>query len=99
MLYTKILVCKEKDRDRLFDITSGLTNGYLTECAEAVAEKLSGMIRRFVPEHLLGEWKFANDLAALTVLDALIEHMIKMGLLTPPENGVGAEGCWMGLEK
>lgn len=96
-LYTKILVCGRRDRDRLFDITDRLAEGYLAECAEAVAEKVSGLIRRFVPEHLLGEWMFANDLAGLEVLDSLIEALMKEGVLVPPEDRLGAEGCWMAV--
>lgn len=98
-LYTKILVCEKKDYDRLFHITDGLCRGHLTECAEAVAEKLSGLIRRFVPGHLLGEWEFANQLAGLNVLDALMEHLTETGILAPTENGLGAEGCWMCVER
>lgn len=99
MLYTKILVCSRKDRERLFRVTEGLADGCLKECAEAVAEKLSGLIRRFVPGYLLGEWRYANDLAALPVLNALLEALVEGGVLTPPENGIGAEGCWMTVEK
>ena len=64
-----------------------------------MAEKLSGLIRRFVPGHLLGEWEFANQLAGLNVLDALMEHLTETGILAPPENGLGAEGCWMCVER
>ena len=67
--------------------------------AEKVAEKLAALIKSAIPEHLLGEWSFANSLANMPVLDAVVEALIKKGLLTPPENGVGAEGCWMCVEK
>ena len=98
-LYTKILVCERKDRDRLFAVTDRLADGYLTECAETVAEKLSGLIRRFVPEHLLGEWEYAIGLGGMMVLDSLVDCLVQMGILTPPENRLGAEGCWMSVEK
>ena len=62
-------------------------------------EKVAGCIRRFVPEHLLGEWKYANWLAAQPVLDALLDNLVAAKVLIPPENGVGAEGCWMNVEK
>ena len=98
-LYTKILVCGAGDEDRLFDIANGLAHGYLEESAQNVAEKVAGCIRRFVPEHLLGEWKYANWLAAQPVLDALLDNLVAAKVLIPPENGVGAEGCWMNVEK
>ena len=61
--------------------------------------KLAALIGASIPEHLLGEWEFANRLANMPVLDAVVEALIEKGLLTPPENGVGAEGCWMCVEK
>lgn len=98
-LYTKILVCGTGDEDRLFDVTDGLARGHLEEAARSVAEKVAGCIRRFVPEHLLGEWKYANCLAAQPVLDTLLDTLVAEKVLTPPENGVGAEGCWMCVER
>ena len=99
MLYTKILVHDGKDSYRLFAITRNLTSEVLTKEAEAIAEKLADLIRKNVPEYLYGEWSFANELASLPVHDALVESLIERGLLTPPENRLGAEGCWMSVEK
>ena len=98
-LYTKILVCAAGDEDRLFDVTRGLAWGYLEEYAQNVAEKVAGCIRKFVPEHLLGEWKYTNWLAAEPVLDAILDNLVTAKVLIPPENGVGAEGCWMNVKK
>lgn len=99
MLYTKILVCTIADRERLFDISSGLQNGYFDSDAEIVAEKIAQLIKKSIPEYLYGEWRFANVLANLPVLDAVVECLIEKGVLTPPEDGIGAEGCWMSVEK
>ena len=98
-LYTKILVNDGKDSDRLFAITRNLASEVLTKEAEAIAEKLADLIRKNVPEYLHGEWSFANELASSPVHDALVEALIERGLLTPPENRLGAEGCWMSVEK
>ncbi len=99
MLYTKILVFTYANRERLFGVSAGLKKGYFEKDAEAVAEKLAALIKASIPEHLLGEWGFANSLANMPVLDAVVEALIEKGVLTPPENGVGAEGCWMCVEK
>lgn len=99
MLYTKILVNTVQDKDRLFDISRGLRNGYFEEEAALVAEKLAALIRKSVPDYLLGEWRYANDLANLPVIDSLVEALIEKGILIPPEDGIGAEGCWMAVEK
>ncbi|MDO4317883.1 MAG: RNA polymerase sigma factor [Lachnospiraceae bacterium] len=98
-LYTKILVIEGKDAGRLFDISRRLSDGFFEEAANAVAEKLAAFIRRTVPEYLLPEWRFANTLAAMPVLDAVVDTLIEKGLLIPPENGIGAEGCWMYIDK
>lgn len=99
MLYTKILVSALSDRDRLFDISNGLMNGYFDVDAEIVAEKVAELIKKSVPDHLLGEWSLANRLANMPILDAVVECLIEKGVLTPPEDGIGAEGCWMSVEK
>lgn len=99
MLYTKILVNDLSDSNRLFDISNNLQNGYFNADAEIVAEKIAALIRKTVPEYLLGEWRFANILAGMPILDAVVECLIEKGILTPPEDGIGAEGCWMSVEK
>ena len=98
-LYTKILVCSVADGESVHKISESLKDGYFDKDAEAVAEKLAALIKSAIPEHLLGEWEFANRLANMPVLDAVVESLIEKGVLTPPENGVGAEGCWMSVEK
>ena len=104
VLYTKILVNKltdnytlmEKD---LFKISNGLRDGYFDTDAEIVAERVAKLIKKSLPDHLLAEWRFANILGNAPVLDAVVECLIEKGVLTPPEDGIGAEGCWMSVEK
>lgn len=99
MLYTKILVNLLSDRNRLFDISNALQNGYFDADAEIVAAKVAELIKKSVPDYLLGEWRLANNLASMPILDAVVECLIEKGVLTPPEDGIGAEGCWMSVEK
>lgn len=99
MLYTKILVSSLSDRNSLFDISNALRNGHFNADAEIVAEKVATLIKKSVPDYLLGEWRLANNLASMPVLDAVVECLIEKGVLTPPEDGIGAEGCWMSVEK
>ncbi|MCH5200376.1 MAG: RNA polymerase sigma factor [Oscillospiraceae bacterium] len=98
-LYTKILVSDMKDSSRLHDISWKLSNGYFEEIAEETARKVADLIKNAVPDYLLGEWKFANDLAGLPMIDLLVEELIKQNILTPPADGIGAEGCWMCVAK
>lgn len=99
MLYTKILVNAFSDSDRLFDITGGLRHGYFDAAAEAVAEKMAALIKASVPESLIGEWRFVNELAAMPLINSVVEHLVERGMLTLPENGIGAEGCWAEVER
>lgn len=99
MLYTKILVSAIQDMGRLFDISNGLYNGFFEEDAQVVAEKIAALIKKVVPDYLLGEWRFVNRLANMSVLDSVVEILIEKGILTPPEDGIGAEGCWMSVAK
>lgn len=98
MLYTKILVNEAEDNKRLFNITNGLSNAFEEEC-QIVADKLASLIKKNVPNHLLSEWRFANRLANMPVLDSVVEVLIEQGILIPPEDGIGAEGCWMSVKK
>ena len=99
MLYTKILVNSLSDENRLFDISNNLRNGYFDTDATSVAEKIASLIKKSVPDYLIGEWRLANNLANLPILDSVVECLIEKGVLTPPEDGIGAEGCWMSVEK
>lgn len=99
MLYTKILVSSMHDMDRLFDISNRLCKGFFEEDAKIVAEKIAALIKKVVPEYLLGEWRLANRLANMPVLDAVVEVLIEKKILTPPQDGIGAEGCWMSVMK
>ncbi len=99
MLYTKILVSDDKDYDKLFDISNGLYKGVFEEEAKVIAEKMAALIKKNVPDYLLNEWRFANSLAGIPVLDGVVEILIEKGILIPPEDGIGAEGCWMSVKK
>lgn len=99
MLYTKILVSDMKDQKRLFSLSRKLNDGCFDTEARKVAEKIASMIRKTVPDHLLAEWIFFNRLANAPVLDNVVETLIGRNILIPPEDGIGAEGCWMSVGK
>lgn len=99
MLYTKILVNRLCDSEKLYDVSQRLEKGCFEKTARIIADKMAKLIYDCVPDYLLSEWKFANRLASLPVIDSVVEALIENGMLVPPEDGVGAEGCWMGVEK
>lgn len=98
MLYTKILTMNADDRPAWETLGSELYDRF-TEQADAIAAEMARLIRKALPEHLLPEYHLVNMLANLPILDTLVESLIERGLLTPPKDGIGAEGCWMFLGK
>ena len=98
MLYTKILVCDFDDWMNLTKLNDGLIQEYKPE-VEATAAEIAALIKKYVPEHVLCDYKRANTLAAMPILDTLIDALIERGFMTAPENGVGAEGCWIALKE
>lgn len=98
MLYTKFLCEPMDDENSPTKANMGLFAEITPICHE-IAKELSALLRRIIPAHLLGEYPFANMLAGIPVNDSIIETLIAKGLLTAPENGVGAEGMWMQIEK
>ena len=99
LLYTKILAARLEDSEAIYKISQNLSDGYFDADAEEVAVRLAELFKSAIPAHLINEWQFANSLANMPILDAVIESLIEKGVLVPPENGIGAEGCWMFLEK
>ena len=97
-LYTKMLVCTCDDWMNLTKLNDGLLQEYKPE-VEAVAAEIAVLIKKYVPEHVFGDYKYANGLAAMPVLNTLIDTLIDKGFMAAPENGVGAEGCWIALKK
>ena len=98
LLYTKILVLDETARKRRWETTFEMEDLLIAE-ADIVAKEIAAFLKKARPEHLIPEYVHGNSLAAMPVLDTLVDSLIERGLLTPPENGRGAEGVWMYLEK
>lgn len=97
--YTKILAVDFSDRDRVFDISRRLTGGVFEEEAEYVAERMAALIRENLLEFLLPEWRYASRLVGVSMEDAVINELVERGLLVPPLNGIGAEGCWVCVDR
>ena len=83
-LYTKILVCTKKDREKLFLLNNGLKD-LLDEEADLAAKELAALIRKVLPDHLLPDYAFANMLASIPMHDLLVDDLIERGLLIHPK--------------
>ena len=80
MLYTKILVCNYDDWMNLPKLNDGLIEEYKPEVL-AVAAEIAALIKKYVPEHVLCDYKRANRLAAMPIEDMLIDALIDKGLI------------------
>ena len=97
-LYTKILVMTKEDAKRVYLIDHDLRDD-IRPIAEEIAEKTAAWLRSVLPSHLLSDYLMVSHLASAGVFDAVCEDLIRHGLLEPPKGGIGAEGCWMTVEK
>ena len=99
VLEPRIVAIKKKDWDAFGKLLQGYYDS-LDDLCRQIAEELHGYIRSHIQKHLLGEWKFYNQLIAGShVLHDLIETCIEEDLLTIPKNRIGPEGVLLVVEK
>ncbi len=98
ILYTKILVFEMKDKEKIYDINNKITSE-LEKLTDRIAKEIHELIEEIVPDYLLNEYKFFNIIAGIPIIDLVVEALIDKGYLVPPKDRVGAEGCWMCVEK
>lgn len=95
----KIIVIDRKN-DRDFYNLSFDFNNDMGAVIEQIAAELSMFMRKHIPEHLMNEYQiYTRLIAGIRILAKSIEECIKEGLLTEPENRVGAEGVLMVVER
>ena len=95
-LYPKILVSESED------VYIRLINKFISETddlIEPVVDEIYGFIKKFVPKHLIGEYKMFVQMTSCGLLDGMIEKCIELKTLVPPENKLSAEGVIMVLKK
>ena len=97
-LYTRILVMKKKDAERVFLIDHDLRDK-IRPLAQKVAEQTAAWLRSVLPDHLLCEYHKVRYLASDGIVPAVLTDLCRHALLEIPEDGIGAEGCWMTVEK
>lgn len=95
-LYTKILVSETEE------IYSNIVNdfiGEVDELIEPVVDEIYKFIKKYVPKHLMSEYKLFVSMTACGLLDGMIEKCIELGTLIPPEKTPSAEGVIMIVTK
>ncbi len=99
ILEPKIIVIEQKNKMDFYDLVHDFVDGMGTVIEETAAE-LSAFMRSHIPAHLMNEYQIYAELIASTRLRAkMIEAYISEGLLSEPENRIGAEGVLMVVEK
>ena len=94
MLYPKIVVfSEEKERD-FYGLLSGFDKT-INVLAEKIAAELSGLIKRYVPKHLINEYTMFSMGASIRILNDVIEACIAEDLLTVPNSRLCGEGVMM----
>lgn len=99
VLEPRIVAIEEKDWAAFGKLLQGFYDS-LDDLCRQIAEELHGYIRSHIQKHLLGEWKFYNQLIAGShVLHDLIEKCIEEDMLTVPEKRLAPEGVLLVVEK
>ena len=99
VLEPRIVAIEKKDWDAFGKLLQGFYDS-LDDLCRQIAEELHGYIRSHIQKHLLGEWKFYNQLIAGShVLHDLIEKCIAEDMLTVPEKRLAPEGVLLVVEK
>jgi hypothetical protein len=98
-LEPKIIIINRKDEEKFAQIANRLCDN-MEEIKESIAKELSDFMKKHIPEHLLNEYHlYPGLIAGIRILSTTIEECIKEGLLSEPENRIGAEGVIMEIEK
>jgi len=66
---------------------------------EPMADEVYNFIKKYVPKHLLGEYKMFIGQTSIGLLGGTIEKCIELGTLVPPEKTPSAEGVVMIVDK
>jgi len=100
-IYTKILVMDITDinnGNEVFRINNKCFEND-EEIIDKVADKIGILLKRMLPKYLYNEYRYGNTVAALPLIDGVYNELIKNNYITVPENGIGAEGCWMFVDR
>ena len=94
------IIAYERKFDEDFHSLAYALNENTDDIVDKIAKELSAFMRSHIPEHLINEYEYYTGcIAGIRFLHETIEACIKEGLLSEPENKIGAEGVLMVVEK
>lgn len=95
----KIIVIDKKNEKDFHNLSFDFNDGMGT-VAEQIAAELSEFMKTHIPEYLMNEYQiYTRLISGIRILEKAIEECINEGLLTEPENRVGAEGVLMIVDR
>lgn len=100
-IYTKILVLDISginDEEELYNINSKCFENS-QEMIDEMADEIGALLKQMLPEYLYSEYAYGNNVAGLPLIDGVFNELIKHNYISAPKNGIGAEGCWMFVDK
>jgi RNA polymerase sigma factor (sigma-70 family) len=92
MFFPKILV--SEDNGIYWQIIDDF-NQQITDLVEPTADALHKLVKKYVPAHLMNEYKIFIQQTATTLIGGITEKCIELGTLVPPEKTPSAEGVVM----
>ena len=84
--------------DTLMNILASFLNE-ISSLAEPAADKMYGFIQKYVPKHMMGEYRLFVQQTSNGLIDGIIEKCIELGTIVPPGNWLSAEGVIMTVKK
>lgn len=97
IFYTKMLVMDVgsiDSEDELFRIRKKCFVK-ADDIIKETADKLGEVLKELVLPYLTEEYRYANMLASLPLIDGVYNELINKSYITPAENKTGAQGIWM----
>jgi len=99
ILLPKIIVIDKKDEKSFYAFTSVFTDK-MGDIIERIAAELSVFMKTHIPAHLMNEYPiYAELIAGVRILSKAIDECINEGVLSEPENRLGAEGILMVVDR
>jgi RNA polymerase sigma factor (sigma-70 family) len=70
-------------------------NSQIAHLIEPMADDIHKMIKKYLPKHMMGEYKIFNQQTSCGLLDGMYEKCIELGTINAPEKTPSAEGVFM----
>ncbi len=97
-LYTRILVMDGEGRKCVFEADDDIKEA-IRPLSKRAAGRMAAWLREVVPTHLLGDYSLLAHEVCAGIFAALLPALMERGVLSLPEGGLGAEGCWMTVDR